>query len=383
MAYYDGTLSQNRVLFSAVTGALYNMIIRQTVRSDPESEGQLSLLDDFKRDAGLYGDRILEYFCSSLIVKDYKPDTEEQLNVLATARPKPPYCEKVEIDTVKYAELTLDDFLTKQGFSDESTFSAFKDVMTQKLNSVKKTYLEKLFNVYMGTEKSELNEQLITINLPTAEEVADAESRARISAQTIAREVSDIMVSLTEDSTSRFTDIGSNDTEYLHCWRKEDMICIFNTKALNKITYMDLPTMFHDTEVMSAIKKNIRRLPPEYWGDVNGSSVTASNGTTIRSLTDQTVIDSSGIKHHVRPGQIIPKNVTLVTGGNITVPSYTQNDKYLCKFVHKDSVPVLDAFNSNSEFWNAKNLSRNLYTHFMYNTFVRFTGLPFVTIKAE
>ena len=69
MAYYDGTLSHNRVLFSAVTGALYNMIIRQTVRSDPESEGQLSLLDDFKRDAGLYGDRILEYFCSSLVVK--------------------------------------------------------------------------------------------------------------------------------------------------------------------------------------------------------------------------------------------------------------------------------------------------------------------------
>ena len=383
MAYFNGSLGQNKILFSTVSGALYNMIIRQTVRADSESNGALNLLDDFKRDAGLYGDRILEYFCSSLIVKDYKPDTEDQLNVLAVDRPKAPYCEQVVIDTVKYAEMTLDDFLTKQGFSNETTFGSFKDVMMQKLGSVKKTYLEKLVNTYVGTYKTEKNEQLQKIKMPTAAEVADPEARARISAQKIATAVSNLMVSLTEDSTARFTDIGADDSEYLHCWPKSDIICVFNTKKLNEITMMDLPTMFHDTEVMAALKQNIRRLPEEYWGDVNGVDVTKSNGTTIRSLTDQWVTDSNSKKYHLRPGSVIPANVTLVTSGAVTVPSYTQNDNYICKFIHKDAVPVLDAFTSNSEFWNPKNLSRNHYTHFMYNTLKTFSGLPFVTMVAE
>lgn len=87
MANFTGKLGKNKILFSEVAGALYNMIINQTVESRTIGSGMASLIDEATREVGLYGDRILKYFTDMLRVYDYEPDTADQLNVLTTYRP--------------------------------------------------------------------------------------------------------------------------------------------------------------------------------------------------------------------------------------------------------------------------------------------------------
>ena len=136
MAKFNGTLGQNKVLFSQITGALYNMIINQQVETRTIGKGMASLIDEATRDVGLYGDRILKYFTDMLRVYDYEPDGTDQLNVLKTYRPAPPICQQIVVDTAKFIPLTLDDYFTIQGFADIATIDSFKPVMEKWLKNV-------------------------------------------------------------------------------------------------------------------------------------------------------------------------------------------------------------------------------------------------------
>ena len=375
MAKFTGKLGQNKILFSEVTGALYNMIINQTVESRTIGSGMASLIDEATREVGLYGDRILKYFTDMLRVYDYEADTTDQLNVLTTYRPPVPICQEMVIDTAKFIPLTLDDYLTKQGFADSATFGSFQSVMSDWLKNTKKVYLAKEYNVWVGTTNA-TGAQSVEVSLTNIEGLtteAEKEAASRRNAQAIAEAVANVMVNMTEDASRDYNDLGIE-----ACYDKEDLLMVWNAEELNKITLVDLPTMYNDNEVLGALKQNIRRLPAKYFGSVVGTaqSELKADGTTHRFL-HQTVVANKVYQ----AGDLIPAGTTIRTAaGVIQVPAYINAGGDLVKIIHKDAAPVLAGFETTTEFWNPKNLSRNDYLHFLYNSFDRFTGYPWVDV---
>ena len=378
MAKFNGTLGQNKVLFSQITGALYNMIINQQVETRTIGKGMASLIDEATRDVGLYGDRILKYFTDMLRVYDYEPDGTDQLNVLKTYRPAPPICQQMVVDTAKFIPLTLDDYLTKQGFADKATFGSFNSVMENWLKNTKKVYLAKEYNVFVGTTVATGGAQSVEVVLTNLEGLTtevEKEAASRRNAQKIAEVVANTMVAMTEDASRDYNDLGIE-----ACYDKEDLLMVWNAEALNKITLVDLPTMYNDNEVLGALKQNIRRLPAKYFGEVmaaGGATEVRANGT--ERFLHQTVVGGKVYQ----AGDIIPTGTVLKNAqGQIQIPNYVadSNPRHICKIIHKDAAPVLAGFETTTEFWNPSNLSRNDYLHFLYNSFDRFTGYPWVSV---
>lgn len=383
MAKFNGTLGQNKVLFSQITGALYNMIINQQVETRTIGKGMASLIDEATRDVGLYGDRILKYFTDMLRVYDYEPDGTDQLNVLKTYRPAAPICQEMVVDTAKFIPLTLDDYLTKQGFADKATFGSFNAVMENWLKNTKKVYLAKEYNVFVGTTETAEGAQTVGVafnDLADATTQVEAEAMSRRNAQLAAEAVANVMVAMTEDANRDYNDLGIE-----ACFDKEDLLMVWNAEELNKITLVDLPTMYNDNEVLGALKQNIRRLPAKYFGKVKtfgGNDDAMANGTANYRFMHQTVVGGKVYQ----AGDIIPNGTKVYTGATktIEIPCYDQAGwQILCKIIHKDAAPVLAGFETTTEFWNPSNLSRNDYLHFLYNSFDRFTGYPWVTVRAE
>lgn len=380
MATFKGTLGQNKVLFSQITGALYNMIINQQVETRTIGKGMASLIDEATRDVGLYGDRILKYFTDMLRVYDYEPDGTDQLNVLKTYRPAPPICQQMVVDTAKFIPLTLDDYLTKQGFADKATFGSFNSVMENWLKNTKKVYLAKEYNVFVGTTVAAGSAQTVSVplsDLADATTSVEAEAMSRRNAQAIAEAVANTMVAMTEDASRDYNDLGIE-----ACYDKEDLLMVWNAEELNKITLVDLPTMYNDNEILGALKQNIRRLPAKYFGQVEnptGTNDVKANGTRNFRFMHQTVVGGKVYQ----AGDIIPTGTKLYTGATQTleIPYYDElAHPVLVKIIHKDAAPVLAGFETTTEFWNPSNLSRNDYLHFLYNSFDRFTGYPWVSV---
>lgn len=380
MAKFNGTLGQNKVLFSQITGALYNMIINQQVETRTIGKGMASLIDEATRDVGLYGDRILKYFTDMLRVYDYEPDGTDQLNVLKTYRPAPPICQQMVVDTAKFIPLTLDDYLTKQGFADKATFGSFNSVMENWLKNTKKVYLAKEYNVFIGTTKADGSAQTINValnDLGDATTQVEAEAMSRRNAQKIAEVVANTMVAMTEDASRDYNDLGIE-----ACYDKEDLLMVWNAEELNKITLVDLPTMYNDNEVLGALKQNIRRLPAKYFGEIKtytGTSDVTANGTGNFRFVHQTVVGGKVYQ----AGDIVPNGTKVYTAATKTVEIECYDASahpVLVKIIHKDAAPVLAGFETTTEFWNPSNLSRNDYLHFLYNSFDRFTGYPWVSV---
>ena len=327
MAKFTGKLGQNKILFSEVTGALYNMIINQTVESRTIGSGMASLIDEATREVGLYGDRILKYFTDMLRVYDYEADTTDQLNVLTTYRPPVPICQEMVIDTAKFIPLTLDDYLTKQGFADSATFGSFQSVMSDWLKNTKKVYLAKEYNVFVGTTNAAGGEQSVEVVLTKLDGLTtevEKEAASRRNAQAIAEAVANTMVNMTEDASRDYNDLGIE-----ACYDKEDLLMVWNAEALNKITLVDLPTMYNDNEVLGALKQNIRRLPAKYFGEVMASGgVTEIKANGTQRFLHQTVVGGKAYQ----AGDIIPTGTVLKNAqGQIQIPNYTAeyNPRYI------------------------------------------------------
>lgn len=369
MAKFGGTLGKNKVLFSEATGALYNMILNQEVESRTIGSGMASLVEENTRDVGLYGDRILKYFTDILTVYDYEADSTDQLNVLKTYRPKAPVCEQIVIDTAKFIPVTLDNYLTKQGFSDETTFGQFNSVMESWLKNTKKVYLAKEYNAFLGTVQT-LKGNQYSADLIFGE--ATDEAGKRMEAQNLAKKIADTVVAMTNDASRDYNDLGIE-----ACYNIEDLILLMPSEIWNQITIQDIPTIYHDDRVMEVLKKNVRLLPQKYFGDlvVEGTQNVTASGNDYRFL-HQTVVNGKVYM----AGDFIPGQTKITdSAGQLLIPAYGGPGP-LAKIYHKDAMPVLAGFETQTEFWNPSNLSRNDYLHFLYNSFDRFTGYPLVTI---
>lgn len=364
MANYAGQLNTNEI-FSAI----FNMIISQHVFADNIKGTNAQLVDAARVDGTLYGDTKLYYATDVLKSAPWGNDAEAA-NLLALHRPAAPSCQAITLDQFRQISLTVDNYLSKRAFSTEGAFSSFNSVMLGWIRDTKRIYDSTTYNVFVGTEETAEGEQEIDVEFPAT--TGDLEADNRIEAQTVANTLANLITKL-EDVTRDYNDYG-----YLRSYSSDDFMYVWNAEWVNKITTLDLPTIFHKDVIQ---KFGQYKLPARYFGTVNDATVTTSDALTIRSLIEQDVVDSSSVTHHLFAGDIIPANVTLASAGSVVYPSYTEDSTIAFKVIHKSSIPYMSAFEVGTSFFNPKSLTENHYLTFGHNTLTHLKNYPLITAR--
>ncbi len=354
MSAFNGQLRSNEIF-----SALYNMIISQEVFADNLGEHQ-TLVDKARVDGSLYGDTKLYYSTDVLKSAPWGNDAEAA-NLLALHRPPAPKCQAIHLDIFRQICLTVDNYLSKRAWSTEGAFSSFNGVMLGWMRETKRVYDGTLYNVFIGTTKSAETAQNIEV---AVKGLTDAKEEAMIIAQSLA----DLFVEMGDYSRD------FNDNKMLRSYAKEGIKVIWNSKYVNKIRKIDLPTIFHKDGLVDKFDEEV--LPARYFGNKNAAKVlAAANEGQYRSVLekDYTV---SNTTTHVFPGDLIPAGAVIEAG-----EGYEEDADVICKVLVK-LPPYMSAFEVGTSFFNPKSLTENHYLTFGHNTIEYLENYPFITVKA-
>ena len=346
---------------------LANMIISQEVFADNLGSHQ-TLVDKARVDGGLFGDTKLYYATDVLSSSAWGNDTEAK-NLLDIDRAEQPEVQAIKLDIFRQIRLTTDNYMSKRAFADEGTFSSFNSVMLGWLKETKRVYDGTLYNVFIGTHKATGAAQTVSVDLAEASALEGTE-KAKMEAMLIAQNMADLFVKM-GDYSRDYNDYGN-----LRSYAKEGIKVIWNSKYVNKIRKVDLPTIFHKDGLVDKFEEEI--LPERYFGDVNASQVaTSSNTGQYRSVIEKVYSTNSG-SVHVFPGDAIPSGVAIAAGEGYTAPA----KDVICKVLVK-LPPMMSAFEVGTTFFNPRSLTENHYLTFGHNTLTHLKNYPFITVQVK
>lgn len=372
MAQFTGTLKPNEIF-----AALYNMVISQQVFADNIYTARETLADKSRVDGTLFGDTKLYYSTDVLKSFEWTNDAEAQ-NLLKLHRPEAPECQAITIDQFRMIPITVDNYLSKRAWGTEGAFSAFNSQILGWMRDTKKVYDATMFNSFVGTNQTLEGKQVKTIALPAEPDNVDdynTEAYNRLVAQTIATEFANLLVDI-EDVNRSYNDYGN-----LRSFNADDLVYVWNAEVVNKLTKLDMPTIFHKDGLIDKFAQNT--LPARYFGNVNTSAGTTS-GTNIvvRSLIEKdynTVEPSQAgydAKKHIFPGDLLPANTAYEA-----YETYSEDPSIACKIYHKTSIPFMTAFETGTEFFNPRSLTETHYLIWGYNSLEHLKNYPFITVK--
>lgn len=362
MPTFTGQLTANEIF-----AAQYNLVISIMAFANNIEDGFSSLVDKARVDGGLYGDTKL--YVDSDILKSYAwTGDNEAANLLNIHRPVDPKTQAIKLDIFRQIPLTVDYYLSKRFWKDESSFSQFAGVLMGWLSDTKRVYDETTYNAFIGTEESSIGSQQQTVKLSgitAAATTADQESEVRLKAELIAEKIANIMVDLKKPSRLY------NDNAFMKSFNPSSLVIVWNARYANMIRKVGVPSIFHKDGLVDVFMSEENVLPEDYFGAVN-SAATAGDGATVRSLIEQEI----GSNHYFA-GELIAVGDTAPAG-----TSYTEDNDIICKILHKDSVPFMSAFQVGTSFFNARSLTENHYLTWGHNTLEHLAGRPFITVKA-
>ena len=368
-----------------IFATIFNMIISQNVYSDNIKGTYGDLAQRFKVDGTMYGDTKLYYATNALESREWTGDAEAS-NLLALHRPADPKVQYVQIDQARIIELTIDNYLTKRAWSTQGAFSQFNAVMIGWMGDTKRVYESRLINTFVGNTVSQAARATINIDVTTARGNGSSEEEAnRLEASAIANSIADLLVDL-KDTTEDFNDYG-----FLRSYNEDDFYYVTNSKWINRLKKIDLPTIFNQDGLVDKLNKDI--LPARYFGRAvaasdkgSGKIINASNEYdntkgTIRSLVEKAWTVST-TRYHVFPGDVLPNGTTIGTSQSFAENEvYIEDDTVIGKIVHKSSVPFMGAFETNTSFYNPISLTENKYLIWMYSKPCYLYNYPFLTLK--
>ena len=370
MAAFTGQLRSNEIF-----SALYNMIISQEVFADNLGEHQ-TLVDKARVDGSLYGDTKLYYSTDVLKSAPWGADSEAA-NLLALHRPEAPKCQAIHLDVFRQICLTVDNYLSKRAWSTEGAFSSFNGVMLGWMRETKRVYDGTLYNVFIGTTvspKATQNREIAVKGLTDPKEEA----------MVIAQDLADLLVEMGDYSRD------FNDNGFLRSYAKEGIKVVWNSKFVDKIRKIDLPTIFHKDGLIDKFEEEI--MPARYFGrvltadDAKASGIIANNvvvaGKGVRSRIEKDITISETV-YHVFPGDLIPAGAKVggASADFAYTDAYVEDADIICKVLVK-LPPYMSAFEVGTSFFNPKSLTENHYLTFGHNTIEYLENYPFITVKA-
>ena len=407
MAY--PTLNQNKIF-----AALYNQIISIDTFADNIKGTYSELVDQARVDGGLYGDTKV-YISTDCLKSAPWGNDAEATNLLALHRPPAPKTQTITLDTFRQICLTVDQYLSKQAFATEGAFSQFNSAIQAWIGDTKRIYDSTTYNTYIGNVASNTGKQTQSIGLSTiAANASSEEEKNRLEAQAIAQFLADLFVEM-EDVSRDYNDNG-----FLRSVSEGDIKVIWNSKYLNKIKKIDLPTIFHNDSLVAKLTDD--KLPSRYFGRpvnltndkgsgkvINASDEYDSSKGTLRVYEEMDItLDGnvtaaipvqyttssgtftalpgdtipSGAVVHFFAGDEILNGLTVKSGGDFAVTDvYVEDADIICKICTK-LPPYMSAFEVGTSFFNAKSLTENHYLTFGHNTLAYLKNYPLITVKA-
>ena len=368
------TLNPNEIF--ATVG---NMIISQEVYADNLGKHQ-SLVDKARVDGSLYGDKKL-YYATDVLVSHAWGNDAEATNLLSLDRPADPAVQDITLNVFRQIRLTVDNYLSKRAWSTEGAFSNFQSVMLGWMRETKRVYDGTLYNVFIGSTESSIGLQMQSCDITTAVGSATGEEANRLEAEAIAQHIANLLVEMGDYSRS------FNDYQYLRSYAEESIKVVWNSKFINKIRKVDLPTIFHKEGLVDKMEEDI--LPERYFGRdvasgdkgsgkvINASSEYDPTKGTIRSRVEKVV----GTAHYF-PGDELAAATTIGSGKNFEEAEvYVVDSTVICKVLVK-LPPMMSAFEVGTSFFNPRSLTENHYLTFGHNTLEYLKNYPFITVKA-
>ena len=338
MGTFSGQLNVN-----AIQSALYNMIISQDIIGG-SIKNNYNLVDKAKADAGLYGDSKLYIDAPTLTPVNWVQDSADATNVLALHRPGAPKTQVLTINVFKQVRLTKDDYLSKQAFGTEGAFVSYQSVLESRLNKTKEVYLNKTYNTFIGTTKGyDSTSTEIKLDIDTS---AGGNSAGENIAYAVANLIDDI-----KDYSTKYTKNG-----FERAFSEDDIKIVWNNKYVNAVKKIDLPSIFHSDALVKTFDGD--KLPARYFGAPNSNTTSVAGDRATHDL----YIESGGVTYYFAAGDKITAGLTITAGD-----AYTENAKIIAK-VYTKLPPLLEAFSVGTDFFNSKNLSKNLYLTFGHST---------------
>lgn len=392
MPTFTGQLNPNKIF-----AALFNMIISQQIFSDNLGKTN-RLVDRAKEDGTLYGDTKLYYSTDVLASYPWGADSESG-QLLQTYRPKAPKIQGITLNVFRQIPLTIDNYLSKQAWSDVYSFSQFNSVMLGWLGDTKKVYEGTTYDAFIGTAHGTTSAQNLELDLTTITSGLTGIEKRQMEGLEIGDFLANLMVDM-GDYLRKYNDYG-----HLRSYNMDQIDVIWNSKYLNKIQKVQLPTIFHKDDVVAKINNDY--LTPRFFGTIitstniaNYSASTPTTGKPINSGTgaytpgtgnangtvrtlEEVQVTVSGTAYHLFAGDEIPTGATVKASGDFEPGSvYIEDKNVMCKVLVK-LPPYMSAFSVETSFFNAKALNENHYLTFGHNTLEYLQNYPLITISVK
>lgn len=367
MPIYNGQLNTNEVV-----APLFNQIIAISTVSDNLKGVEGSLVERAKTNGGLYGDTKLVRDTDILKSYNWLNDAEAS-NLLKLYRPTRPKEQSFVVNQFRKIPVTIDHYMTKRAFMSEGSFSEFISVVLGWIRGTKRLYDARIYNTYIGTARSAA--KVNTVDIPLSEITATGEEKNRLEAQMISQSIADLIAHLKNGSRNY------NDYKFMRSYNEDDLVIVWNMAYVNKITKIDLPTIFHKDGLFSFDNT----LLPEFFGEINTESgTTGASNTTIYSMVEKdfNTVDMDNPAYnpelHIFPGDLYPSSTAYAAN-----ETYTVDDSKIAIVMHKDSVPFMSSFEVQNAFNNPASLTETHYLIYGYNTLEYAYGKPFIVIESK
>lgn len=321
--------------------------------------------------------------------------------MLSLDRPADPSVQDITLDVFRQIRLTVDNYLSKRAWSNEGAFSSFQSVMLGWMRETKRVYDGTLYNCFIGATQTSEGKQVLSIDLGDTSghplyNLKGVE-KEQMEAMLIAQSLADLIVAMGDYSRDY------NDYGYLRSYADESIKVVWNSKFVNKIRKIDLPTIFHKEGLVDKFEEEV--LPDRYFGVVITSSnissfsdatpaagkpIDSDNGAytpgvanangCVRAMVEKDVTVSA-TAYHVFPGDEIPAGATVKAGGDFELGEvYIEQADIICKVLVKYP-PMMSAFEVGTSFFNPRSLTENHYLTFGHNTLEYLKNYPFITVK--
>ena len=249
------------------------------------------------------------------------------------------------------------------------------------MRETKRVYDGTLYNVFIGTTVSSVGKQSQSVDLTTGLSGLSGIEKDRKEAELIAQKLADLIVEMGDYSRD------FNDYQFLRSYANEAIKVVWNSKYINKIRKVDLPTIFHKEGLVDKFEEDV--MPNRYFGhivgeaDIGSGKVIGTDGAydstkgTLRAAKEFVYNDK-----HYFPGDALATSGTYVAvvGGLEASDVYVEDADVICKVLVKFP-PMMSAFEVGTSFFNPRSLTENHYLTFGHNTLEKLDNYPFITIK--
>lgn len=381
-APFNGQLNPNEI-FSAI----YNMIISQQVNDPDLADNYSEIVGMFKTDGGMYGDTRLFYASDVLSSHVWLGDSEAD-NLLDINRPDAPKCQAITVDKFRQIDITVDEYLTKRAWSSQGVFSQFNSMILGLIDKTRRLYEVTMLNSKVGTTEGNASRSNVEIAISTATTGLTGEEKARVEAQTIAQKIADLIVDM-KDYSRDFNDYG-----FMRAYSEGQLKFIWNSKWINKINKVDLPTIFHKEGLMEKMDQYV--LPARYFGEAadftdtdhftnSSGTVTVKTGVSTVHTLEEIDVGNGTLEKHLFPADVVPAGYIVKNASGLDLEDilYVEDEDIICKIVTPDTFKFMSAWAIGTNFFNDRSLTSNHYYTWGYSEPDRLLDQPLVTVHAD